>query len=170
MAINVDGLMFDFPPGWDVGKYDEWRFYRRQFQRVRNHMKAVDLLAVDPRSTLWLIEAKDYRKGPSKEKPSELPHTIAGKVVDTLAALLPARVNGTVDEEVSLASKALEAQQIRVVLHMEQPAKHSKLFPRVFDPANTQQMLRRLLKAVDAHPIVVDQDNMRGLEWMVSDA
>jgi hypothetical protein len=170
MAIHVDGLLFDFPADWYVGKYDEWRFYRLRFQSVRERMKAVDLLAVDPRSTLWLIEAKDYRKGPSKDKPSELPNKIAGKVVDTLAALLPARVNGTVDEEVALATRALGAQQIRVILHMEQPAKHSRLFPRAFDPANMQQTLRRLLKAIDAHPIVVDQNNMRGLEWTVSDA
>lgn len=170
MAVHVDGLVFDFPSGWEVGKYDDWRFYQRRFQKVRGGTKAVDLLALDPNATLWLIEVKDYRKGASKDKPSELPGKIAGKIVDTLAALLPVSVNGTVEEEVALASRALAAQTIRVVLHMEQPAKHSKLFPRAIDPASMKLALRKLLKAIDAHPSVVNQDAMRGLAWTVSDA
>jgi hypothetical protein len=30
-ALMVDGLQFEFPPGWRVEKYDEWSFYRNQF-------------------------------------------------------------------------------------------------------------------------------------------
>ena len=59
--INVDGLLFVFPEGWEVDKFDELAFYRNQFSKQHNNIKAVDLLALEcSKKTLWLIEVKDF--------------------------------------------------------------------------------------------------------------
>ncbi|MEO5338378.1 MAG: hypothetical protein H7841_16035 [Magnetospirillum sp. WYHS-4] len=92
--FKVDGLMFSFDGDWHVGKYDEWSFYGSQFSRMRNGIKAVDLLAVSPDGTAFFIEVKDYRRH-RRTKPSDIGDEVAQKVFDTLAALLPAWVNGT---------------------------------------------------------------------------
>ncbi|MDR3569923.1 MAG: DUF559 domain-containing protein [Syntrophobacteraceae bacterium] len=56
--------------------------------------------------------------------------------------------------EKGLAGQTLRSKSIRVVLHLEQPTRNSKLFPRAIDPAAIQQKLKQLLKAIDAHPKV----------------
>ncbi len=165
--FNVDGLNFDFPDDWQVGKYDDWSFYENQFFRMWNGIKALDLLAVDPDKTAWFIEVKDYRVHP-RTKPSDLGVEIAHKVFDTLAAIIPAKIHATNPDEKQLARAVSASRKLRVVFHLEQPAKHSKLFPRAINPANVQQTMRRLLKPVDAHPLVVDMGSMRWLEWKVS--
>jgi hypothetical protein len=169
VIIDVDGLKFDFPDGWDATKYDDWAFYRLQFGKMWNGIKAVDLLAIDPSGNLWLVEVKDYRPSPPS-KPTDLSDDVAHKVFDTLAALLPARMNGNDTEERRLAGKALHKsmKRLRVVLHLEQPAKHSKLFPRAIDPANVKQQLTRLLKPIDPHPVVVERGNMGPVQWTVT--
>lgn len=166
MTIDVDGLEFDFPNGWSASKYDEWSYYRNQFRKMRNEIKSIDLLAQDLSDTVWLIEAKDYSQQP-RTKPSSLAEEVASKVFDTLAALLPAAVNANDAQEVGAARSALGAKRLRVVLHLEQPAKHSKLFPRAINPADVQQELRRLLKPIDAHPVVAEKAAMRSLAWSV---
>jgi hypothetical protein len=57
---------------------------------------------------------------------------------------------------------------LRVVLHLEQPATHSKLFPRAIDPANVLMKLRQLVKAIDPHPLVVETHQMASLSWSVT--
>ena len=165
-ALQVDGLSFQFPAGWQTTKYDDWSFYRKRFARMWNGIKAVDLLAIDPSHSLWLIEGKDYRKA-TRTKPSELPDEVAQKVFDTLAALLPAAMNGDDPAELKLAKAALKSKRLRVVLHLEQPAKHSRLFPRAIDPADVELKLRRLLKPIDAHPVVTEKRARRSLAWSV---
>ena len=162
----MDGTQFEFPVGWIIGKYDEWAFYRNQFSRARSDLKALDLLAVDPGHTLWLIEVKDYR-WPEAHMPAILPHIVADKVVDTLAAILPAKVNAVVDAEKLLAKKAARANKMRVVLHVELPAHHSKLFVPDTVCADIQQKLRKLVKAIDPHPLVLNGSRMQGVEWSV---
>ena len=166
MTFDIDGLLFDIPSDWRAAKYDDWAFYRKRFIRTREKTKAADLIAIDPARTLWFIEGKDYRKY-QRTKPSELHEEIAGKVLDTLAALLPAAVNGDDFDEKVLARHALRAERLRVVLHLEQPRKHSKLFPRAIDPADVQQRLRKLIKPVDPHPQVVEMAKMGSLAWSV---
>ena len=61
------------------------------------------------------------------------------------------------DKTQQLAYEAVTADCLRVVLHLEQPAKHSKLFPRAIDPADIQQKLRKLVKAIDPHPLVTEK-------------
>jgi hypothetical protein len=165
-TLLVDGLSFDFPASWEASKYDDWSVYRHQFSRMWNGIKAVDLLAVDPDKTAWFIEVKDYRMHP-RTKPSELSNEVAHKVFDTLAAMLPAKVNAYDVEEMRLATAVLGAKKLRVVLHLEQPAKHSALRPRGINPLDVQQALRLVLKPIDAHPFVAETSQMGSLVWSV---
>ena len=166
IRVEVDSLVFSFPDDWAVSKYDDWSFYRDHFAKIRNGIKAIDVLAVDPGGVAWFIEAKDYRVN-TRTKPSELSDEVARKVLDSLAALLPAQLNAVEAEEQRLASKVLRASRLRVVLHVEQPKKHSPLRPRAIDPADVEQKLRRLLRPIDAHPKVTENGAMRGVPWQV---
>lgn len=164
--FDVEGLDFDFSDGWHVGKFDDWVFYRKQFSRMWNGIKSIDLLAICPAKTAWFIEVKDYRAHP-RTKPTELADEVAQKVFDTLAALLPAKLHATEAEEKDLAHAVLKARKIRVVLHLEQPVKQSKLRPRAINPADVKQKLRQILKPIDAHPFVAEKAAMGSLEWTV---
>lgn len=165
-ALDVDGLAFSFPKAWVTSKYDEWSFYRNQFSKIRDGLKAVDLIARDPDDTVWLIEVKDYRRH-RRTKTIDLGSEIQHKVLDTLAALLPAKANANSSDESAFAGQAVRAKRIRVVLHLEQPRKHSFLFPRAINPAGVEQKLKVLLKPIDAHPLVVEKAEMRSLAWSV---
>jgi hypothetical protein len=163
--VEVDGLTFTFPDSWKVSKYDDWAFYRNQFSEMWNGIKAVDLIAIDNQVT-WLIEVKDYRTS-RRTKTLDLWDEVAQKVFCTLAAMLPAKVHASVTDERNFAGEVVKASRLRVVLHLEQPLKHSKLFPRVFDPANIEIKLRTLIKPIDPHPKVVESTQMQGLAWTV---
>lgn len=158
-------LRFNFPDGWKVFKYDDWSFHK-QFQNICGGAKAVDLLALSLKNTTtWLIEVKDFRVH-RRTKPSELSDEIACKFRDTLAGLACARVNSNDEGEKDKANSALQTNRIRLVLHLEQPRHHSKLFPHAFDPADIKQKLKTLVKAIDPHPLVVDMHSQR-VEWQV---
>jgi hypothetical protein len=166
MIITVDTLQFHFPDEWPVVTcFDTWSFYRNQFQRLQG-IKAVDLIALDIRHCMWLIEVKDYRHH-ARTKAIELADEIAFKVVHSLAALLPAQANANDENERQMAKRCLSAHQLRVVLHLEQPIKHSKLFPRAIDPANLKQQLKQGLKAIDPHPLVLETTCMGNISWEV---
>jgi hypothetical protein len=156
-ALQVERLTFTFPADWHASKYDDWSFYRNQFARQYDGIQAVDVLATDPNGTAYLIEVKDYRY-PGVERPSQLPRAIANKVLMTLAAMLPAKLNGNDPAERDMAKSVLTCQKLRVIAHIELPRKQ-------VDPADLEQELKRLLHAVDAHPKVVSTKNMRGMRW-----
>jgi hypothetical protein len=141
--IQVDSLIFNFPDLWKVCKYDEWAFYRNQFSKMSPGIKAVDLLAIESQ-VIWLIEAKDYRQHP-RTKTIDLADEVVQKVLYTLAAMLPAKINASNTSESYFATEVLKGQQLRVVLHLEQPVKTSKLFPRAIDPSKVQLKLRSLI-------------------------
>lgn len=162
--LVVDGLTFSFPDDWPVSKYDEWSFYRNRWIKIRDGVKALDLVACSLDGTTWLIEVKDYRRH-ARTKAIDLADEVTHKVFDTLAALLPAWVNSDDALEQNVAACALRATKLRVVLHLEQPAKHSKLFPRAINPINVQQRLRQQLKPIDAHPVVCETTRMGALPW-----
>lgn len=168
-TLPVGSLTFGFPDSWEAQQYDAWTFYLRHFQGCRPSMKAVDLLAWDPAArATWLVEVKDYRRHP-RTKAVDLHREVADKVLDTLSALLPAAVQANVPEERDLARKVLGAREVRVLLHLEQPATHSALFPRALDPADVQQKLRQVLRPVDPHCRVAETGRlMGGLAWTVS--
>ena len=164
-AVQVDRLIFTFPSSWKTCKYDEWIFYRKQFSKMWSGIKAVDLIAID-NQVIWLIEAKDYRQQ-ARTKARDLADEVAKKVFCTLAAMLPAKVNASNTSESYFAREVISGQRLRVVLHLEQPVKTSKLFPRAINPSNVQLNLRKIIKPIDPHPMVVESTNMQGLAWAV---
>ena len=171
--LTEGNLACDFPPAWEATKYDEWAFFRNQFSNCCNDAQssrrelrgsqAVDFLALDPSRTLWLIELKDYRHH-RRTKPEKIWTEVAIKARDTLAGLFAANVEIGHDDH-PFANRSLACTKLRVVLHLEQPATHSRLFPRIFDPADVQQKLKQLVKPIDAHPRVVELQNMAQVPW-----
>lgn len=166
-TITEGRLQFTFPNHWLASKFDASSFHVRQFQKVCGGAKAIDILAIEPEVCVWKIEAKDYRRHP-RTKAIDLATEIAEKVRDSAAGLVAARVNANDPRERHIAEAALRCPRLRVVLYLEQPVKHSKLFPRVIDPAHVRQRLKQLLKPFDPHPLVVDRNDMRGVSWTVT--
>ena len=164
--IDVDGLIFKFPGNWQPTKFDKWSFYRKQFQNVCGGAKAVDLLALENGQCAWFIEVKDYRHH-RRTKTIEIAYEVACKVRDSLAGLVAAHVNGNPDQK-EKANAALHATRIRVVLHLEQPDRHSRMFPRAIDPAKVKQKLKQLIKAIDPHPLVLEMNRMGNVAWTVT--
>jgi hypothetical protein len=153
---------------WRVEKYDDWSFYRNQFNSCCGGNRAVDFLAYQvSEKTLWLIEVKDYRCS-RRTKDIHLWEEVALKVRDTLAGILAACVNANDDTEKRYAAQVLRATRLRVVLHLEQPRARSKLFPRIYDPADVQQKIKQRLKPVDAHPRVAACDTLWAVPWKVT--
>ncbi|GAB4283848.1 MAG: hypothetical protein Fur0025_14110 [Oscillatoriaceae cyanobacterium] len=165
-TVQVDSLKFTFPASWQVCKYDEWAFYQNQISKISPGIKAVDILAID-NHVVWLIEAKDYRHY-ARTKSIDLADEVAQKVLFTLAAMLPAKINASAPSERDFAAKVLGGQRLRIVLHLEQPVKTSKLFPRAIEPSKVQLKLRSLIKPIDPHPMVVESSNMQTLGWTVT--
>ncbi|MDH4555719.1 hypothetical protein E8F11_11120 [Pseudomonas sp. BN417] len=165
-VIQEGRLTFQFPNGALASKYDEWAHYRRQFNKAFGGTKAVDILYSEGRMA-WLIEVKDYREH-RRTKTIDLADEVAIKVRDTLSGLVSAKINANDPDELKVAKEILKSTRLRVVLHLEQPQKHSKLRPRAIDPAAVSQKLRGLLKAIDPHPSVVDQDTLNAeMTWTV---
>ena len=166
MILKEGCLSFTFPAESRVSKYDEWSFYRNQFNSAFGGTKAVDIVYADSRIA-WLIEVKDYRAN-KRTKAIDLGDEIAQKVRDSLAGLVAAQYNANDIQEKKLAKKMLSCEEIRVVLHLEQPTQYSKLFPRAIDPSKILLKLKQLLRSIDAHPLVVDQQNFNSkLNWTV---
>jgi hypothetical protein len=169
VPILTEGkLACAFPDTWHAMKYDDWAFYRNQFQNCCGGNKGIDFLAYDPAGrTLWLVEMKDYRQ--FRRTKTDAPWDEVGlKARDTLAGIFAAKVNAADTEEVVFARRALGATHLRVVLHLEQPRNNSRLFPRAYDPADVLQKLKQTLKPIDAHPRVIELRNMCGVPWQAA--
>lgn len=165
-VIDVDGLIFSFPDSWHVAKYDDWAFYRNQFCGMHDGIKGVDAVAFDGKETLWLIEVKDFRQE-GRTKPIPLHEEVWKKVYDTLAGLFAAKCNA-VDEEQAFAKQAAKACTIKVVLHMEAPPSGSRLFSAQLSVPDAVQSLKRKIKAIDPHPLVVNKRSSHpSLQWSV---
>lgn len=154
-TITEGKLQFDFPENWFASKFDETSFYVNQFQSVCGGAKAVDVIAVEPNACLWTIEAKDYRQH-RRTKIIDLADEIAAKARDSLAAIMAAQANANNADEKQFARLAVRCPRVRVVLHLEQPTKHSKLFPQAIEPSKIKQRLKQLIKAIDPHPLVLE--------------
>lgn len=168
ILITEGALTFTFDAGAEACKYDAWSFYRNQFQQgCFKDNKAVDLLCELNRSA-WLIEVKDYREHP-RTKAVDLADEVAIKVRDTLAGLVAASLGANDPDERAFARRMTRAQRMRVVCHIAQPAKASRLRPRVIEPDKLKLKLRTLLKAIDAHPIVMERSSTANtLPWTVT--
>lgn len=161
-VLTESRLSFEFPADCIASKYDAWAFYRNRFQRVAG-AKAVDFLCINAEAA-WLVEVKDYRHGP-RTKPSELHDEVAAKVRDTLAGLAAAQADdASLDSKT--ARKALAKRRWRVVLHLQQSRHRSRLRPKAIDTASLQMRLRKAVRAVDPHPMVVDDDGPQ-VPWVV---
>lgn len=168
-TIQEDLLRFHFHADDNATKYDDWSFYRNQFQNgCGTDNKAVDMICVTQTQT-WLIEVKDYRWH-ARTKPSCISDEVAQKVRDTLACLVAAQLNANDPEEQRFAQSALRKSQWRVVLHLEQPPVQNRLWPQAINPAGVLAKLKRRLKAIDPHPIVMDRHSTRPLPWRVTSA
>lgn len=166
IEIEEGDLKFTFPDHCEVGKYDEWSFYRNQFKSVAGGSKAVDIVCVSNEAA-WLIEIKDYRQH-RRVKHSDIEDEFAGKVRDTLAGLAAASANANDHDEQTLARRALRRRRWRVALHLEQPNVRSRLRPKPYDVANLVWRLRKKVKSVDAHPLILDRGAERlDLPWTV---
>ena len=163
----MGALTFLFPPESEATTYDEWEFYKKRFQRIKDGTKAVDILCVMP-DTAWLIEVKDYREH-ERTKPSELWKELAEKVRDTLSGLAAASANAEDRGEREIAERALGKRHWRVVLHLEQgQPTGSALWPRGTDDAKVLQKLRGRLKAVDQNVMVRNlNSNQDQVPWGV---
>lgn len=168
-TLTEGKLACSFPDDWHITKYDDWAFYKNRFVNSCCGNKGVDFLAYDPAERiLWLIELKDYRQfRRAKDDKIKLWEEVAIKARDTLAGLFAAKVYAD-DPEKSYAARTLNAIKLCVVLHLEQSPKHSKLFPRAYNPADIQQRLKQILKPIDAHPKVVELNNMGTMRWTAS--
>jgi len=168
VTVIAEGMLkFDFPNSCEASKYDNWSFYRNQFQAVANGSKAVDIVCVE-HNISWLIEIKDYRQHP-RTKAINIADEIVVKVRDTLAGLAAAATNANNVEERRRARRALASREWRVVLHLEQPAMPQRLRRNPIDPATILQKLRsKNLKAIDAHPLICCRNTPRHqIPWTV---
>ena len=164
--IEEGDLKFTFPDHCEVGKYDEWSFYRNQFNPIAGGSKAVDILCVSANAA-WLIEVKDYRQH-RRMKRSDIEDELAGKVRDTLAGLAAASANANDLNERALARRALRARRWRVALHLEQPRVSTRLRPKPFDVANVRLKLRGKVKAVDPHALTLAREkDSPNVPWTV---
>lgn len=168
MTTLVEGrLTFTFPAGAQVCKYDELSFYRNQFIKMADGIKAIDLAYVEG-NTLWLIEVKDYRHNP-RIKTISLVDEMAGKLRNSLAGLWAAKCNATVQAEKQFANNALKTKKICVVLHLEEPEQAGRLAPTKQLKASTLQKMKQKLKSVDAHACIVDQFCLKPrMNWQVT--
>ena len=166
MTLTEGSLTFSFSASCTAVRYDTWAFYQNQFQKIPG-TKAVDYLCINGSQT-WLIEVKDYRSHP-RTKPTSICDEVALKVRDTLAGLAAARVNANVPLEKQAATRALRSNRWRVALHLEQPPRRTKLRPKALSPVDVLQKLKGMLKAIDAHPKVVDRNSLHpDMCWTVS--
>jgi len=166
-TITEGALTFSFSSSGNSEKYDDWSFYRNKFGNVCGGSKAVDIIHIEESET-WMIEIKDYRVH-RRTKVIDLGDEVALKVRDTLAGLVAAKFNATDMIEKQFSKRAIAAKKVHVVLHLEQPRKHSKLFPRAIDPSKILLKLKQRLKAIDAHPKVVDQNSLKpNMSWTVT--
>jgi hypothetical protein len=159
-------LTFTFPNNSIASKYDDWSHYRNQFQPTCGGSKAVDFVYADGK-VAWLIEVKDFRQH-RRTKTIDLPDEIAMKVRDTVAGLVSAGLHANDHDEKNCAKQLLRSGKIRIVCHIEQPLKHSRLFPQAIKPSDLALKLRTLIKAIDPHPAVVDSHTLlANMTWTV---
>lgn len=170
--ITVDSRVFHFQDGWLVVKYDDMPYYRKQLSCKRGYkrsLNAVDLIVFRPAGkTLYLIESKDYRR---HRRTNRIPPAkeFVDKVTDTLTGLVPTMLcSSEITEEVEKIREGVrESEKLRLIYQFEQPAKHSKLFPRVFDPTEIQMKLRQELKCFDPRVLVIESATQNKVAWTV---
>ena len=146
------------PYGWQAEKLDDTAFYRKHFQSFADS-KSVDMAAFKlDGDELWLLEVKDYRLD-RRTKTLDLFKEVALKVRDTLALLYLAKGKPQISIH-RFASEAVGKATIRVVLHMEQPANPSRLYPLIVERGNVRIKLQQTVRVVDPRALFCEMSAM----------
>lgn len=169
MTTLVDGrIQHAFPASWTASKYDDWPY-------VRDHVvnafvgknKCVDFVAFDPATqTFWLVEAKDFRHH-EREKDLPLAEELALKVRGSVIGLVGAARHHAPHAHQAMAQTFLDAARVRVVFHLEQPAKPSTMLPRSYALAGLLQKLKQMVRIIDPHPMVVESSSKVQPPWTI---
>ncbi|MCC5979880.1 MAG: hypothetical protein JJU21_17610 [Salinarimonas sp.] len=154
IEISEGRIRFLFEAVDFAEKYDDWAYYRNRYQSACGSSKGVDFVVLKDK-TVWLIEIKDFR-GRRRSKAIDLAEEIAIKVRDTMSGILSCRFLSLDPNELHCAKQVVTSEKLRVVVHVEQPANPSRLFPRVINPAVFKLKLKQILKFADHHPLLVD--------------
>ncbi len=124
MTFEEGHLRFQFGDSWFVIKYDEHSDYREWIERL-DGTKAVDFVAIQRDSQLFLIEVKDFRGHRIENQPrlreGELALEVGQKVRDTVAGIVAAYHRGN-DEDWGRAVRRMGCREspVRVILWLEQ--------------------------------------------------
>ena len=167
MCKIIEGkLEFIFPDGWKALKLDGTEFYRKHFQNFADS-KCVDIASFQANGgELWLIEVKDYRIN-RRTKTLDLFDELALKVRDSLALLFLAKCKPEINS-FNFVHIAADKPKIRVVLHLEQTAKPSKLYPHIVERDNARRKLAQTVRVVDPHPLFCEMSAMpHDCPWVV---
>lgn len=165
MPVDIQEGNLSFRFEFDAIKFDDCQFYRGHFIKIQNGIRAVDILAVDG-SIGYLIEIKDYTHPVTAElKLNDLIDAIVNKVISSLSAILPMKINASNQREKDLATLFSNINEIKVILHLELPHPRSKLEQSTWDFQNVQMKLKSRLKPIDAHPKVVSKKYPHHFPW-----
>jgi hypothetical protein len=141
-------------------------YYKRHFQSFAGGCKEMDFILFEPvNRVLWLLEVKDYTTD-RRVKAQCVFEEIAEKVHDSLALLLAGSVRDDPSHcgVRSFMDVCAIPNEIKVVLHLEQPSKPSKMFPGVKIDADATQKLRAKVRAVDPRACV-SSTSSTDMEW-----
>ncbi len=178
--ITEGTLIFNF--AFDAIKFDNTDYYRNHFGKIhvracRNKknpcsrtilkgVPAVDILAVNT-TTGYLIEVRDYTLETQEKRLDDLIEQFLGKVLLTLSAILPMKINATVTAERNIADLFSKVPQIEAILHLELPPLPSQLQLASWDRSEIQMDLKRKLKG-NINPKVVSKIDHQNLPWTVT--
>jgi hypothetical protein len=147
---------FSFPDTWLVLRPEKASYYKRHFQNFAGGCKEMDFILFDPTANvLWLLEVKDYTTNPRKKTQCVLEEVVE-KSRDSLALLYAGAIcdNASAPSVGDFAKSSWVPSKVRVVLHLDQPSKPSRLYPGAKLAADATQALRAKVKAVDSHAFV----------------
>lgn len=158
-TFDEEHLRFRFDDSWLVIKYDEHRDYREWIERL-DETKAVDFVALQADSPLFLIEVKDFRghriENRERLREGELAIEIGQKVRDTVAGIVGAYHRGN-DEDWQRAVQRMGCREtpVHVILWLEQDLPHGPRGRRQNQASVLIDALRRRLQWLTPRILVV---------------
>lgn len=180
VEIQEGNLLFSFE--FDAIKFDNTEYYRQHFGKIHvracrkkrtpcdritlKGVPAVDILAVNA-DTGYLIEIRDYTNPDTVDKNlDDLIEEFLGKVLLTLSAILPMKINANSSEK-EIANLFSNVSHIDVILHLELPSLPSSLQQASWSRSTIQMKLKNKLKE-NVNPKVVSKIHLQNLPWIVS--
>jgi len=165
----VEGrLTFSFSEKIDAIKFDDTVFYRKKFSKIKNNIKAVDMIAVESKN-VYLIEVKDYtHPNTISINQCDLITTIINKVIFSLAAMLPMKNNASLEIEREIARKTSIANEIRIILHIELSPPRKTLKQSNFNLQNIEIKLRNKLKVISPRLKITTNKKAPDLPWSIN--